>query len=109
MTLFDFEELTEYWADHPPLHILVGAYLGVGKQQRRTSGPSLASSRNAASSNPGDILAELGPGFRSGDVHAGLTSVVLDFAKLVICRAFLIAQGSHLLFVVLIYPCARPF
>jgi hypothetical protein len=82
MTLFDFEELTEYWADHPPLHILVGAYLGVGKQQRRRPGPSLDGSMNAVSSNPGEILVELGPGFRTGDVHAGLTPVVLDFAEL---------------------------
>jgi hypothetical protein len=82
MTLFDFEELMEYWADHPPLHLLVGAYLSVGKQHRRPLGPSLAGSGNAASSNPGEILAELGPGFRTGDVHAGLTPVVLDFAEL---------------------------
>jgi hypothetical protein len=82
MTLFDFEELTQYWAAHPPLHILVGAYLGVGKQQHRPPGPSLDGSRNAASSNPREILAELGPGFRTGDVHAGLTPVVLDFAEL---------------------------
>jgi hypothetical protein len=82
MTLFDFEELTEYWADHPPLHILVGAYLGVGKQQRRPSGPSPGGSSHAPSSNPGEILAELGPGFHTGDVHAGLTPVVLDFTEL---------------------------
>ena len=34
MTLFDFEELTKYWAEHPPLHIMVAAYLGAGKQHR---------------------------------------------------------------------------
>ena len=82
MTLFDFEELTKYWADHPPLHILVGAYLGVGKQQRRPSEPSLDGSRNTAGFNPEEVLAELGPGFRAEDVHAGLTPVVLDFAEL---------------------------
>ena len=82
MTLFDFEELTKYWAEHPPLHILVGAYLGAGKQQRRGTGPRLDSSRNTAGSNPAEVLAELGPGFHTGDVHAGLMPVVLDFAEL---------------------------
>jgi len=28
------------------------------------------------------MLARLGPGFGAGDVHAGLTPVVLDFAEL---------------------------
>jgi hypothetical protein len=82
MTLFDFEELTKYWAEHPPLHILVGAYLGAGKQQHRATGPGLDDLRNAAGSKPEEVLAELGPGFRAGDVHAGLTPVVLDFAEL---------------------------
>ena len=81
MTLFDFEELTRYWAEHPPLHILVGAYLGVGKHRRPTvSDP--AKSRGAASSNLDAVLAELGPGFGAGDVHAGLGPVVLDVAEL---------------------------
>ena len=82
MTLFDFEELTKYWAEHPPLHIMVAAYLGAGKQHRRPTGPSLDDSRNAEGSNPEAVRAELGPGFRTGDVHAGLTPVVLDFAEL---------------------------
>ena len=82
MTLFDLEELTAYWAEYPPLHILVGAYLGVGKRQRKRV--------PAAESNPGRetgrglqaLLAELGPGFSAGNVHAGLPGVVLDFAEL---------------------------
>jgi hypothetical protein len=82
MTLFDLEELTAYWVEHPPVHILVGAYLGVGKHQRRRI--------RSAGSNPGRVtgpdfqalLAELGPGFGVGDVHAGLPGVVLDFAEL---------------------------
>jgi len=82
MTLFDFEELTAYWVEHPPVHILVGAYLGVGKYQRTRI--------HSAGSNPGRetgseiqaLLAELGPGFGAGDVHAGLPRVVLDFAEL---------------------------
>jgi hypothetical protein len=82
MTLFDFEELTKYWAKHPPLHILVAAYLGAGEQQRRPTGPGPDGSRNAARSSPEEVLAELGPGFRTADVHAGLTAVELDFAEL---------------------------
>jgi hypothetical protein len=78
MTLFDFEELTAYWVEHPPVHILVGAYLSVGKHQRKRA-PSTGS-------NPGSdiqaLLAELGPGFGAADVHAGLPGVVLDFAEL---------------------------
>ena len=82
MTLFDFEELMAYWAEHPPVHILVGAYLGIGKHQRRRI-PSAGSSRGrAASSDLQTILAELGPSFGAGDVHAGLPGVVLDFAEL---------------------------
>jgi hypothetical protein len=78
MTLFDFEELTAYWVEHPPVHILVGAYLGVGKHQRKRAAATV--------SNPGSdiqaLLAELGPGFGAGDVHVGLPGVVLDFAEL---------------------------
>jgi hypothetical protein len=33
MTLLDFEELTSYWAEHPPVHILVAAYLGIGSKK----------------------------------------------------------------------------
>jgi putative multiple sugar transport system ATP-binding protein len=56
--------------------------LGVGKQQHRATGPGLDDLRNAAGSKSEEVLAELGPGFRAGDVHAGLTPVVLDFAEL---------------------------
>jgi hypothetical protein len=81
MTLFDFEELTKYWTDHPPLHILVGAYLGVGKH-RRAMVSGLAKSLDAAGSNFDTVLSELGPGFSSGDVHTGLAPVVLDIGEL---------------------------
>ncbi len=82
MTLFDFEELTAYWADHPPVHILVGAYLGVGKHQRRHVPPAGSKTRREAGSDVQAILAELGPGFGTGNVHAGLPGVVLEFAEL---------------------------
>jgi len=69
MTLFDVEELTAYWAEHPPVHILMGAYLGAGKPQRSRI-PSVHSGLGrAASSDLKGIVAELGPGFGTGDVH----------------------------------------
>ena len=82
MTLFDFEELTAYWVEHPPVHILVGAYLGVGKHQRERIPPAGSNPRRETGSELQALLAELGPGFGTGDVHAGLPGVVLDFAEL---------------------------
>jgi hypothetical protein len=81
MTLLDVEELTRYWINHPPLHLVVAAYLGIGK---RTRFGSLASAPPAKRENLeiGAVLAELGSGFARGDVHLGLTPVVLDFAGL---------------------------
>jgi hypothetical protein len=77
MTLLDFEELTAYWAEHPPVHILVAAYLGLGKQKQtrlpsRMSGEASSGYGNRTDSDVGSILAELGPGFASGNVHADL-------------------------------------
>jgi len=82
MTLFDLKELTDYWAEHPPLHILVGAYLGIGKNGRKGEFSAPQSQRPAINSNMAAVLAELGPGFGAGDVHAGLAPVVLDFSEL---------------------------
>jgi hypothetical protein len=82
MTLFDLEELATYWAEHPPLHILVGAYLGVGKRQRKGMPSMPPSQRPAADSDLAALLAELGPGFGATDVHDGLAPVVLDFSVL---------------------------
>ncbi len=31
MTLLDYEELCRYWAKSPPTHLMVAAYLGVGR------------------------------------------------------------------------------
>jgi hypothetical protein len=81
MTLLQVEELASYWAEHPPLHLLVGAYLGIGKDtQKRQATPAGRAAK--AAGEPGSVLAGLGPGFGVGDVHAGLTPVELDFAEL---------------------------
>jgi len=85
MTLLDVEELTRYWIDHPPLHLMVAAYLGVGKEngRRLRSEPSAAAPLGmGAKSEVGTLLAELGPSFTGGDVHAGLAPVMLDFTEL---------------------------
>lgn len=79
MTLLDVEELTRYWINHPPLHLMVAAYLGVGKRTR--FGP-LAPTAKGEDLDIGAVLAELGSGFGGGDVHLGLAPVVLDFAEL---------------------------
>lgn len=86
MTLLDFEELAGYWSDYPPVHILVAAYLGLGKEKRTrmplpgSGGPPRPD--RAADLEAASILAELGSGFGCGDVHDGLAPVVLDFAEL---------------------------
>jgi hypothetical protein len=85
MTLLDVEELTRYWIDHPPLHLMAAAYLGVGKSNgRRMPAGSAAAPppRMGVNSDMGALLAELGPSFGAEDVHAGLAPVVLDFAEL---------------------------
>jgi len=82
MTLFEVAELASYWAEHPPLHLLVGAYLGLGNDARtRMSRKSVEPDARAASSI-GSVRAQLGPGIGVGDVHAGFSPVVLDFSEL---------------------------
>jgi hypothetical protein len=72
MTLFDVEELMEYWVDHPPLHLLLARFLGGGRGRQK---PNQAATVQ-------EMLAALGPDFRTGDVHAGLAAAELDIAKL---------------------------
>ena len=36
LTLWQVHELFEYWNEHPPVHVLVGAYLGVGARKQST-------------------------------------------------------------------------
>ena len=84
MTLFEVEELTCYWIEHPPPHLLIAAYLGAGKRQNRAG----TASRLPAASEPGptsdveELIAELGPAFLNTDVQDGLGPVVLDFGEL---------------------------
>ncbi len=84
MTLLDVEELTRYWIDHPPLHLMAAAYLGIGKGNcNRTKSRSTAvSPQKGRNVEVAHLLAELGPSFTGSDVHKGLAPVVLDFAEL---------------------------
>ena len=82
MTLFQVEELTSYWAQHPPVHLLVAAYLGVGQDRSARLPPASMKRGMRPSSDSGSLLAQLGPAFGAGDVNAGLSPVVLDFAEL---------------------------
>ena len=79
MTLFQVEELTSYWTRYPPLHLSIAAYLGVVRDRHRRPPP--VSARDARS-DAASMLAQLGPGFGAGDVHVGLSPVILDFAEL---------------------------
>lgn len=71
MTLHEVEELFAYWAAHPPVHLMVAAYLGIGRNRRAPRDGGEAA-----------LVADLGPGFVKGDVNRGLPPVVLDFAEL---------------------------
>jgi hypothetical protein len=77
MTLFDVEELTCYWIEHPPTHLLIAAYLGAKKRSRNPQVP-ISTERGKSE----QLLTELGPAFTCGDIHAGLWPVELDFSKL---------------------------
>ena len=82
MTLFQIEELTSYWAQHPPAHLLIAAYLGIAKNKTARVPPTSMGRGQRPSSDSSSLLAQLGPGFGAGDVNAGLSPVVLDFAEL---------------------------
>ena len=82
MTLFQIEELTCYWAQHPPLHLLIAAYLGVGKTKNALLPSTSVGQGQQPNSDSGSLLAQLGPGFGTGEVNAGLSPVALDFAEL---------------------------
>ena len=80
MTLLDFEELTAYWVEHPPVHILAAAYFGLGSKSM--SGHRASDVARKTNPDFDAIVAGLGPGFSSRDVHAELGTAELDFAEL---------------------------
>jgi hypothetical protein len=40
MTVFDVEELHRYWQKHPPLHLMLAAFLGVSADEPVAAVPS---------------------------------------------------------------------
>jgi hypothetical protein len=88
MTLFQIEELTHYWAQHPPSHLLIAAYLGVGKNKHALLPPASMEQGQRQNPDSSSLLAQLGPGFGAGEVNAGLSPVVLDFAELRLGQEF---------------------
>jgi hypothetical protein len=76
MTLFDVEELGEYWASHPPVHLMVAAFLGVKPERGGKSGRGQAERVD-------QLRAEAPHLFAAGaDVLQGLGPVTLDLAEL---------------------------
>jgi hypothetical protein len=80
MTLLDFEELAAYWLEHPPVHILAAAHLGLGS--KKLSRDEALDSAGKTRTGLDEILAGLGAGFSSRDVHADLGRAELDFEEL---------------------------
>jgi hypothetical protein len=99
MTLLDVNELCAYWMDHPPVHLMAAAYLGIGSGKRpspvrgsspvpglspgMSRGPEIRGPHTAPATDLRSVLTELPPGtFVERDVHEGLPRVVLDFLEL---------------------------
>lgn len=40
MTLWDLRDFQSYWAEHPPLHVMVAAYLGIGRSRPTKTSPA---------------------------------------------------------------------
>ena len=56
MTLFQVDELTSYWTRYPPLHLLIAAYLGVGRDKHQRPPPVSARAAQRPSSDAGSML-----------------------------------------------------
>jgi hypothetical protein len=89
MTLFQIEELTSYWVQHPPLYMLAAAYFGFGKDNDALLQSKSMVGGREPHTDLNSVLADLGPGFSAGDVHAGLSPAILDFGEL--CRRAAVA------------------
>jgi hypothetical protein len=63
------------------LHLLVANWIGAAGRSRKAR-PGVADLASEAGSGLSDVLARLGPGFKTGDVHHGLPPAILDFAEL---------------------------
>src|SRR6266550_1254732 len=80
MTLWDVMELGEYWAENPPVHILVAAYLGFKGEPAVT--PSFnPDDYRGINDNWQQELAAI-PGAAAGPLPTNLPDPVLDFEAL---------------------------
>jgi hypothetical protein len=78
MTLPEVGELCGYWADHPPVHLMLAGALSIEPRGR----PADRDRPGAPSREIEAFLAELGPGLAIGEIDAGMPSVLLDFEQL---------------------------
>lgn len=94
MTLIDYEELCAYWANYPPVHLSVAAYLGIGRrpssrphgatrgQPRAAAAPSTNSGPPSTNSGLRELLGA--SGFARGNLHDGCAeAVIFDFDAMV--------------------------
>jgi hypothetical protein len=84
MTLLDFEESCSYWQKQPPVHLMVAAYLGIGKTEAGAprpagypTGPQRPAQPPAKPSSPDEAMAiftglgHAGSGMIGADIHEG--------------------------------------
>jgi hypothetical protein len=78
MTLLDVAELGEYWAEHPPVHLLVAAFIGFKADPLPAFSPDFAATSN---DNWRQRLAAI-PGSQAGSLPANLPEPVFDMDAL---------------------------
>jgi hypothetical protein len=70
MTLADVREIADYWAEHPPVHLLLAAFIGFKPEPTIEGGGDWATSLPPA------------PGIVSGQLPANLPEPIFDFDAL---------------------------
>jgi hypothetical protein len=77
LTLVDFQKyFLPYWNEHPPVHVLVAAYLGFKPQ----TGAGMTPQSTQSPQNISELLS-MPAGMMEGDIHEGLPEPILDFAE----------------------------
>ena len=79
MTVFDVDELCSYWSRHPPVHVLVAAFLGVESKE-----PVREVQRPQAQPNqplPANFVLASIPGLTAA-THANMPAPIFDVAEL---------------------------
>jgi len=83
MTLFDVEELCLYWSRHPPIHVMLAAFLGV-KSEEPAVMPQMpaAESTQPQQSMPYSIALAGIPGVTAGTAESDGFTPIFDVAEL---------------------------